>query len=92
LLKRAGFDPKFKGPIFGMVCRLAEQKGVDLVWPNWDFFLERDVKLIVLGSGEKRMEADLQVLAAQASDKIFLSARLDEAMKPSRSRPAAISS
>lgn len=80
LLKRAGFDPKFKGAIFGMVCRLTEQKGIDLLFANQDFFLEQDVKLIVLGSGDKRMEGELQALAAQAPKKIFLSARLDEAM------------
>lgn len=80
LLKRAGFDPKFKGPIFGMVCRLAEQKGVDLVLANRDFFLHHDVKLIVLGSGDRRLEAEMQALAAQAPSKISLSARLDEAM------------
>jgi len=34
----------------------------------------------VLGSGDKRMEGELQALAAQAPKKIFLSARLDEAM------------
>jgi starch synthase len=62
------------------VCRLAEQKGVDLVLANQDFFLEQYVKLIVLGSGDKRMEAELQALAAQAPKKILLSARLDEAM------------
>ena len=34
LLRQCGFDPLFKGPIFGMICRLAEQKGVDLVLEN----------------------------------------------------------
>src|SRR2546423_13488423 len=28
LLQRCGFSSDFKGPIFGMVCRLTEQKGV----------------------------------------------------------------
>jgi starch synthase len=80
LLKAAGFDPMFKGAIYGMVCRLAEQKGIDLLLANQAFFLEREVKLIVLGSGDKRMENELRALAAQAPEKVFLSARLDEAM------------
>jgi starch synthase len=80
LLKRAGFDPKFTGPVFGMVCRLVEQKGVDLVLGNGDFFLRQDVRLVVLGAGEKRLEDELRSLAAQAPKKISLSARLDETM------------
>jgi len=80
LLKAAGFDPMFKGAIYGMVCRLAEQKGIDLLLANQAFFLEREVKLIVLGSGDKRMENELRALAAKAPEKVFLSARLDEGM------------
>jgi len=41
LLKRCGFDPDFTGPLFGMVCRLVEQKGVDLVLANKDFSLAK---------------------------------------------------
>lgn len=80
LLKRGGFATDFKGPIFGMVCRLTEQKGIDLVLANRDFFLNEDCKLIVLGSGDKRMESELKLLAATAPQKISLCARLDEAM------------
>ena len=80
LLRRAGFDPAFEGAVFGMVCRLTEQKGIDLLLANQGFFLGQDVKLIVLGSGDKRLEAELRGLAAQAPEKIFLSARLDEGM------------
>jgi starch synthase len=80
LLKRSGFDPKFAGPVIGMVCRLTEQKGVDLVLENADFFVKNDVRLIVLGTGDKELEAGLRELAATAPGKVFLSSRLDEAM------------
>ena len=80
LLKRCGFATDFKGPIFGMVCRLVEQKGVDLVLANRDFFIENDCRLVVLGAGDKRMEEELRTLAAQAPDKVALSAKLDESM------------
>ncbi len=80
LLKRCGFAPDFKGPIFGMVTRLTEQKGVDFVLANREFFLGQDCRLVVLGSGDKRMEEELQELAAAAPQKVFLSAKLDEAM------------
>jgi starch synthase len=80
LLKRCGLDPKFAGPIFGMVCRLVEQKGVNLVLANKDFFTTEDCRLIVLGSGDKQMEDELRALALRAPSKIALCARLDEGM------------
>lgn len=80
LLKRVGLDPKFTGPIFGMVCRLVEQKGVNLVLANKDFFLAQDCRLIVLGSGDRRMEEELKALASRAPQKVVLCAKLDEAM------------
>ena len=80
LLKRCGFDPAFTGPIFGMVCRLTEQKGIDLVLANAEFFLTKNCRFIVLGAGDARFENAIQVLAARAPEKIFLSARLDESM------------
>src|SRR4051812_5530051 len=54
LLNRTDMDPRFSGPIFGMICRLTEQKGVDLLLANQDFFLTHECRLIVLGSGERR--------------------------------------
>jgi starch synthase len=80
LLKKANFTAGFKGPIFGMVCRLTEQKGVDLVLSNRDFFEHHDCKLIVLGSGDHRLEQELRTLAAEVPQKVHLVAKLDEAM------------
>jgi starch synthase len=80
LLQRCGFDAEFKGPIFGIVARLTEQKGIDFVLANSDFFLAHECRLVVLGSGDKRMEEELRELGASAPQKVFLSARLDEPM------------
>ncbi|MCX6953807.1 MAG: glycogen synthase GlgA [Verrucomicrobia bacterium] len=80
LLKRGGFAPGFTGPVFGMICRFAEQKGVDLVLANKDFFLANDCRFVVLGAGDKRMEAEMRALATAAPDKVCLTAKLDEGM------------
>ncbi len=80
LLKRCGFEPEFSGPVFGMVARLTEQKGVDLVLANQDFFLKEDCRLVVLGTGEKKYQDAMQKLAARAPNKVSLTAKLDEAM------------
>jgi starch synthase len=80
LMKRCGFSADFKGPVFGMICRFAEQKGVDLVLANRDFFLTRECRFVVLGTGDKRMEAEMRALAAEAPGKVSLAAKLDEGM------------
>jgi starch synthase len=80
LLKQFGFDPTFTGPVFGMVCRLTEQKGLDLLLANQGFFLTENCRLIVLGSGERRYLDALKALVARAPQKVGLSAKLDEAM------------
>jgi starch synthase len=80
LLRHCGFDAAFNGPVFGMVCRLAEQKGIDLILGNSAFFSERDGKLVILGTGDKRMERDLRALAASLPRKVFICTKLDETM------------
>jgi starch synthase len=80
LMRQAGFASGFTGPVFGMICRLAEQKGVDLVLGNADFFRQNDCRLVVLGAGDKRMERDLRALAMELPGKVFMCAKLDEAM------------
>jgi starch synthase len=68
------------GPVFGMVCRLTEQKGLDLLLANTDFFAANMCRLVVLGAGEKRFESALAELGAAAPGLVSLSTRLDEAM------------
>jgi starch synthase len=80
LLKKHGMDEAYQGPIFGMVCRLTEQKGLDFLLAARDFFVQQDCRLIVLGTGEKRFESALRDLAQAHPKKISLSAKHDEEM------------
>ena len=80
LLKQCGFEAAFRGPIFGMICRLTEQKGVDLVLANADFFTGRECRFVILGAGDKRMEAALQRVAAGSPQKVFVCSKHDEGM------------
>jgi starch synthase len=80
LLRRHGFDADFKGPVFGMVCRLTVQKGVDLVLANREFFKRENVRLVVLGAGEPRLQEALSDLATALPRKVALSTRNDECM------------
>ena len=80
LFKRLGLEDSFKGPVFGMICRLTAQKGLDLLLAAKDFFVEQDCRLIVLGTGEKRFEDALRDLAQAHPGKIVLSLKHDEEM------------
>ncbi len=80
LLQELGWDPKFKGPVFGMVCRFVASKGLDLVLGAEKFFTQEDCRLVVLGGGEKKYEEAMNALAAAHPDRIKVSIRLDEAM------------
>lgn len=78
LLTQSGFAPDFSGPIFGMVARLAHQKGLDLLLSVRDFFVQHPVRLVLLGRGDSQYEAALRELAAQHPSHVALSIVLDE--------------
>jgi starch synthase len=80
LLRRHGFNPDYEGPVFGMVCRLTTQKGVDLVLANREFFKREDCLFIVLGRGDPALEKGLRELAQALPKRVALSTRLDEGM------------
>ena len=61
LLSEMGLDPKPRGPVFGMVTRLAEQKGIDILLPLLDRLLSDDVRLVILGEGETAFERELMI-------------------------------
>ena len=80
LLKAMGLAPLEHGPVFGMVCRLTEQKGVQLVLQNAEFFTRTECRLVILGAGDVKLERAVRELVAAAPKKVALAARLDEAM------------
>lgn len=51
-------------PIFGMVCRLTDQKGFGLILPILELFLKHNVQLIIIGSGDPGITGHLTALAA----------------------------
>ncbi|MEO8225636.1 MAG: glycogen/starch synthase, partial [Gammaproteobacteria bacterium] len=58
LIARADLDPRLSVPLLGMVTRLAEQKGIPLVVEALPPLLrQRQVQIVILGSGEERYGA-----------------------------------
>ncbi|MFM9092366.1 MAG: glycogen synthase GlgA [Verrucomicrobiota bacterium] len=80
LLRRCGLEAGPRVPLFGVVARLTAQKGIDAILANREFFLAHDVRLIVLGTGDRRLEEELREFAREQSRKAYLAAALDEGM------------
>ncbi|MBL9216234.1 MAG: glycogen synthase GlgA [Opitutaceae bacterium] len=80
LLKECGWNPKFKGPVFGMVCRFTAAKGIDFVFGAKEFFAQENCRLVVLGGGEKKYEEAFEEFAKAHPGKVKVCVRQDEAM------------
>jgi starch synthase len=80
LLQESGWDAKFNGPVFGMICRFTAAKGLDFVLGAVDFFAKQNCRLVVLGGGDRKYEEAMHALAAAHPGKISVSVRQDEAM------------
>ena len=67
-------------PLIGMIGRLVEQKGFDLVAMELDTLMERDVQLVVLGTGEERYHEMLRSMALRYPENIGVRLGFDEAL------------
>ncbi|KAL3685048.1 hypothetical protein R1sor_003070 [Riccia sorocarpa] len=89
-------------PVLGFIGRLEEQKGSDILAEAAAEFLEEDVQLIVLGTGKKHLEKQLETLEAQFPDKMravakfnvplahLITAGADYILVPSRFEPCGL--
>jgi starch synthase len=80
LLARMGLPVKEAAPLFAIISRLVAQKGIDLVLNILPMLQQRNAQLVVLGSGEKHLEAALRKAHAQYPDAIGLHIGYDESL------------
>jgi starch synthase len=80
LQSEMGLPTRADVPLFAMITRLTDQKGLDLVAQAAESFLSRDVQLCVLGSGEAKYESWLTELAGKQSSKVAVRIGFDEAI------------
>lgn len=66
--------------LFGLISRLTEQKGVDLVLANLDWFIQAGHQLVVLGTGDAQLEAALREAARQHPQHIAVHIGFSEAL------------
>ncbi len=57
-------------PVIGLISRLVDQKGLDLVDRVMEEILQRDVQVVVLGTGEKRYEEMFKYFAGKYPDRM----------------------
>jgi starch synthase len=81
LLAELGVNYRPHVPVLGIVSRFAHQKGFDIMGPPLVHFLESwDVRLVVLGSGEKRYESYFHWLQAMNIGKVGFFSGYDNRM------------
>jgi starch synthase len=80
LLRIVGL-PEFPDlPVVGVTSRLVWLKGFDIVARAWYDFLQRPLRMIILGTGEPEIESGLRVLAERAPDRFALRFAYDTAL------------
>ncbi len=78
-LQRAfGLPVEAELPLFGHVGRLVQQKGLDLILDLLPELLKRSMQLVVLGTGESKLEEALQQAHRQHPDRIGVRIDYDE--------------
>ncbi|MCH6257947.1 glycogen synthase GlgA [Puniceicoccaceae bacterium K14] len=63
MLETVGLSDSEENPVYGIVCRLTPQKGIDLLLEQIKFFVKNDCRLVVLGRGEEPLQKALRKAA-----------------------------
>jgi starch synthase len=80
LSERCGFPARPDWPLVGMVSRLVEQKGLDLIEEAVRELLRMEARFVVLGSGEPRYEELLRRLTLDHPGRFSYHSGYDEAL------------
>jgi starch synthase len=80
LLSSRGLPAEPDVPLIGMVGRLVEQKGIDLLLEILDECLELPLQMVILGSGDVRFERKLVDAASRYTDRLSVMLGYDETL------------
>jgi starch synthase len=80
LQSRMGLPTRGEVPLFGMVSRISDQKGFDLIIEASERILFQDLQLVVLGTGDPNYEDGLRHLAEQHPSQIAIDIGFDDAL------------
>ena len=80
LRRELGLPVKRGVPMFAMVSRLVEDKGMDLVTRIMDELVEDDVQLVIVGTGDWQYEEAFRDLARRYPTKVSANIMFDEGL------------
>ncbi len=80
LIKECGMNIDVTTPIIGMITRLAEQKGLDILLYAIDELMEMNMGMIILGKGDEFYEKALKEKAKKYRNKLCVRIEFNEAL------------
>ena len=80
LQKEAGFKPKPKTPLVGVVSRLVDQKGFHLLLPILEQLLAAGAQVVLLGSGDSELENAFRAIGERHADRCRVWIGFDNAL------------
>jgi starch synthase len=80
LQRECGLAVKPDAPLFGIVSRLSEQKGLPLVLEALNDLIDAGGQLVILGSGDARLESEFAVAAAKHPTQVARRTGMDEGL------------
>jgi starch synthase len=80
LFKKADKQELKRTPIIGMVGRLSEQKGLDIVFQSVTELLSFGVKLVILGKGDEKYQSGCLALRERYKDKMSVTIGFDDSL------------
>jgi starch synthase len=78
LQKELGLPVSRRIPLFAMITRLVEAKGLDLLTRIMDEMLAEDIQLVVVGTGDKQYEDALVAFDERHPDKVSVNIKFSE--------------
>lgn len=80
LQQRMNLPQNANVPLFGMVSRMADQKGLDLVMGSADRLLQQNIQMAFLGTGDPQYETQLRDLAKRYPQQVAVEIGFDESL------------
>jgi len=67
-------------PLIGMISRIVDQKGYDLLVDALESLLEMDLQIVILGTGDTKLEDEIEKYQKKYPNKISLNRAFDETL------------